>query len=124
MIGIISIIPSVIVISPGAIKRNDTTDTHQRSHFLRGTIRKPENATPKDAIPNIAPISVIVNSHQVNPSATSKRAGEYTNTKGTNALAMPSLNAVLPVLNGFEPAIPAAAYAANATGGVISARTP
>ena len=31
---------------------------------------------------------------------------------------------MLPVLNGFDPAIPAAAYAAKATGGVISAKTP
>ena len=50
--------------------------------------------------------------------------GEYTNTKGTRAFAIPNLNAVLPVVNGFDPAIPAAAYAARATGGVMSAKTP
>ena len=37
---------------------------------------------------------------------------------------MPSLKAVLPVVKGFDPAIPAAAYAARATGGVMSANTP
>ena len=31
---------------------------------------------------------------------------------------------MLPVLNGSLPAMPAAAYAASATGGVMSASTP
>ena len=52
------------------------------------------------------------------------KEGEKTNTNGTNAFAIPSLNAVLPVWNGLDFAIPDAAYAANATGGVISAKTP
>jgi hypothetical protein len=39
-------------------------------------------------------------------------------------LAEAERNAVLPVLNGSEPAMPAAAYAASATGGVMSASTP
>ena len=39
-------------------------------------------------------------------------------------MAIPSLKAVFPVLNGFDLAIPDAAYAAKATGGVISAKTP
>ena len=52
------------------------------------------------------------------------KEGEKTNTNGTKAFAIPNRKAVLPVLNGFDPAIPAAAYAASATGGVISANTP
>jgi len=48
----------------------------------------------------------------------------FTTTNGTKAFAIPNLKAVFPVLNGFDPAIPAAAYAASATGGVISAKTP
>ena len=68
--------PKAIVINPGAINKNDTIATHQRSHFFSGDLKYPENATPSDAMPNIAPISVTVNNHHVKPSATSNNAGE------------------------------------------------
>ena len=55
------------------------------------------------------PVKVTMKSYQLKPLATSSSEGEKTNTKGTSALAMPSLKAVLPVLNGSLPAIPAAA---------------
>ena len=48
----------------------------------------------------------------------------YTNMNGTSALPIDSRNAVMPVRVGSEPAMPAAAYAASATGGVTSASTP
>ena len=41
--------------------------------------------------------------------ATNNKDGENTKTNGTSTLAMPSLKAVLPVLNGSLPAMPAAA---------------
>jgi hypothetical protein len=43
---------------------------------------------------------------------------------GTSALPIDSRNAVMPVRIGSLPAMPAAAYAASATGGVTSASTP
>jgi hypothetical protein len=43
---------------------------------------------------------------------------------GTINFAIPNENAETPVLNGFAPAIPAAAYADAQTGGVISDITP
>ena len=52
------------------------------------------------------------------------KAGEYTNANGTKALPIDSLNAVKPVPMGSLRAMPAAAKAASATGGVTSANTP
>ena len=75
-------------------------------------------------MPIIADIRVTKKSQKLNPCATNNNDGEQTNTKGTSAFAIPNLKAVLPVVNGFDPAIPAAAYAARATGGVMSAKTP
>jgi len=75
-IGSISTNPMAMVAKPGAIKKNETIATHQRCHFCNEEIKYPENATPRDAIPNIAPISVTVNNHQVKPSAISNKAGE------------------------------------------------
>jgi hypothetical protein len=46
------------------------------------------------------------------------------NIKGIMKPAIPSWKADNPVFQGSEPAIPAPAYAASATGGVMSARVP
>ncbi len=43
------------------------------------------------------------------PWATNNKDGESLKPNGTNALAIPNLNAVVPVLKGLEPAIPASA---------------
>jgi hypothetical protein len=45
----------------------------------------------------------------VKPLATISSDGENTKTNGTSALARPRRKAVLPVLNGSLPAMPAAA---------------
>ena len=55
------------------------------------------------------PLAVTANSLTVKPLATISIAGENTNTNGTSALVRPSLKAMLPVLNGSLPAMPAAA---------------
>ena len=108
-IGEIKINPKAIVSKPGAINKKDTMPKYQRDNLLKFENIYPVKATPKQAIPSIAPIKVIVKAAQVKPSVTSNNAGEYTNTKGTKAFAMPNRKAVLPVLKGLDPAIPAAA---------------
>ena len=60
-------------------------------------------------MPSTQPTKVTAKSYQVKPLATSSSDGENTNTNGTSALASPSRNAMLPVLNGSLPAMPAAA---------------
>ena len=55
------------------------------------------------------PTSVTKKSYQVKPCTEISSDGENTNTKGTISLVMPSRKAVLPVLNGSLPAMPAAA---------------
>ncbi len=109
MIGTINKKPIPIVVSPGATNNKDTNPTYHRSIWLSGAGIYPEKETPKKLIPAITPVSVMKNSDQVNPSVTSNSAGEYTKTNGTSAFAIPSLNAVLPVLNGLDPAMPEAA---------------
>jgi hypothetical protein len=68
-----------------------------------------ENAIARKVMPSTQPVKVMAKSVQVKPLATRIRDGENTNTNGTSALAMPRRKAVLPVLNGSLPAIPAAA---------------
>ena len=60
-------------------------------------------------MPKTQPLKVMMKLSQVKPFATSNKDGENTKTKGTSAFAKPSLNAVLPVLKGSLPAMPAAA---------------
>jgi hypothetical protein len=67
------------------------------------------SAAANTVMPNTQPKKVTVKSNQVKPLATSSSEGENTNTNGTSTLAMPRRNAVLPVLNGSLPAMPAAA---------------
>ncbi|CPM09988.1 Uncharacterised protein [Bordetella pertussis] len=55
------------------------------------------------------PTRVVKKSYQVKPCTEISSDGENTNTKGTISLVMPRRNAVLPVLNGSLPAMPAAA---------------
>lgn len=55
------------------------------------------------------PNSVTKKSYHVKPCTEISSDGENTNTNGTISLVMPSRNAVLPVLNGSLPAMPAAA---------------
>ena len=71
--------PMPIVSKPGAINRNDTSATHHLSPIFSVANRYPVNATPRDPMPSIAPARVTVNTHQVNPSATNRSAGEQTN---------------------------------------------
>ena len=75
-IGSMSAIPTAIVAKPGAINRNEAIATHHLSQLFKWVSKYPEKAIPSDAIPSIAPKSVIVNSHQVKPSATKSKAGE------------------------------------------------
>ena len=60
-------------------------------------------------MPMTQPAKVIAKSVQVNPFATKSNEGENTKTKGTKAFANPRRKAMLPVLNGSLPAMPAAA---------------
>ncbi len=60
-------------------------------------------------IPSTQPLKVTMKSGQLKPLATKISDGERTKTKGTSAFARPSRNAVVPVLNGSLPAMPAAA---------------
>ena len=83
-----------------------------------------DSAAASNKMLKMQAVNTTANALHVKPLVTSNNAGEKTNTNGTNALPRPSLNAVLPVLNGSELAMPAAAYAASATGGVMSASTP
>ncbi len=67
------------------------------------------NAAPRIVMPSTQPMNAPANSGQLKPCVTSNSDGENTNTNGTSTLPRPSRNAVLPVLNGSLPAIPAAA---------------
>ncbi len=68
--------------------------------------------------------AVSVASTIVNASPFISSAGEYTNVNGTMNAAMPMREAASMVVNGLERAIPAAATAASAVGGVMSDTTP
>jgi len=108
-IGINNTTPAAKVTIPGAINSNATSAIQYRCTIATGAMKYPENAIPRDAMPIMAPKSVIKNRYQVNPSTTKSNAGEKTKTNGTSAFAMPRRKAVFPVLNGFDPAILAAA---------------
>ena len=60
-------------------------------------------------MPITQPVKVMMKLSHVKPLATNNKEGENTKTKGTKALAKPKRKAVLPVLNGSLPAMPAAA---------------
>ena len=60
-------------------------------------------------MPSAQPTNARMKLAQVNSGTTSSSDGENTNTNGTSTLPSPSRNAVLPVLNGSAPAMPAAA---------------
>ena len=124
MIGNIKKRPVIDDSIPGAINNNDTIPKYHLWNNVTVFKQQPAKLTPIKAIPIIAEINVSKKIYKSKPWATNNNDGEYTNTNGTKAFAIPSLKAVFPVLNGFDPAIPAAAYAARATGGVISAKTP
>ncbi len=79
------------------------------SQRLISTRKNRLSAAASTVMPSTQPVKVTMKSNQVKPLATSSREGENTNTKGTSTLAMPRRNAVLPVLNGSPPAMPAAA---------------
>ena len=63
----------------------------------------------RQLMPATQPRKASQKSGQLKPLATSSSEGENTNTNGTSALPRPSRKAVLPVLNGSAPAMPAAA---------------
>ncbi len=60
-------------------------------------------------MPTTQPKKVSAKSPQVKPLATSSSEGENTKTNGTSTLASPRRKAMLPVLKGSLPAMPAAA---------------
>ena len=82
--------------------------------------------------PSVAAASAITASNVVNVTTTISstlafpisKAGLYTKMKGTMNPASASLHEIQPVRWGSEPAMPAPAKAANATGGVRFAITP
>ena len=101
--------PISVLVSPGTIISNAAATASSRSHSRISTSRNFDSAADSSAIPSAQPTNVTTKSYSVNPGTTISNAGENTNTNGTSALPSPNRNAVLPVLNGSEPAIPAAA---------------
>ena len=92
------------------------------SQGFEGLTRYP--LTPP-AIPNIPIRAVARATITVRGSASTKTStGDTANIYGTRYAAKASFEASTPVLNGFDPAIPEPAKAANATGGVMSATIP
>ena len=75
-------------------------------------------------MPITAVITVSATSYQRMLSPTNRIIGEYANTNGMMNAAIASRVAVRPVFIGLPCAIAEPAYAASATGGVISATIP
>lgn len=107
--GTLSAAPSSVGMSPGTISSSAAARQTIRSQGFISTSRNLLNTAASKVMPSTQPVNVTPKSNQVKPLATSSRLGENTKTKGTSALAMPRRKAVLPVLNGSPPAMPAAA---------------
>ena len=69
-------IPIAIVTILGAMKRNETIEIHHRFHVFNCVRKYLQKATPREAIPSIAPKSVAANLNQIKPLATNSKAGE------------------------------------------------
>ena len=103
-------------------KEIDSTFNSQNEGPRMGLATKPVYAAPSPITATMAQAEASKNDDHVK--SMNNKAGEYTNAKGTKALPIDSLNAVIPVRMGSLRAMPAAAKAARATGGVTSASTP
>ena len=107
--GIVIAAPTSVAVKPGAISSRAAQKHRYCSQRFISTRKYFDSAAASIVMPRTQPTNVTLKSYQVKPLATSSSDGEKTNTNGTSALAMPSLKAVLPVLNGSLPAMPAAA---------------
>ena len=104
-----SAIPASVGIKPGAMSNKAAAKQTYCSHLYISTKKYLLSAAASMVMPRMQPIKVMVKSYIVKPFATKSKDGENTKTKGTRALAIPNLKAMLPVLKGSPPAIPAAA---------------
>ena len=109
----------------GATNNRPPTAIDIRQTWRNGARKYADTAVAITNTPNAQVIDTCKNDPRVKYSGnTISMVGAYTNTMGTNNLPKPRLNALMPVRNGFAPAMPAAAYADAQTGGVISEITP
>src|SRR5690625_201173 len=114
--------PIIFVIIPVMIRRRPPINKASLSQTLDFREKYPINALLTATIPIIAVTTDIISSQAV--TSTKTKIGLYTNIYGTINAAIANFTAVTPLLNGFALAIPAPAYAAKHTGGVISATIP
>ncbi len=93
----------------------------RRSVRLQWVRKYPPNEPERKATP-ATPVVTAIRIPGQEPSM--MREGEYTNIKGKMKPGIPSRKARNPVRKGSDLAIPAAAYAASAKGGVMLEMTP
>ena len=107
--GITMATPTKLAVRLGAIMSNAANKQESCSQRFISTNMNLLKEAAMSVMPKIQPVKVMMKLSQVKPLATSSKEGENTKTKGTKALASPKRKAVLPVLKGSLPAIPAAA---------------
>ena len=107
--GITSTTPTNVAVKLGAIISKAANKQESCSQRFISTMKNLLSAAAISVMPIRQPVKVMMKLSHVKPLATSNKEGENTNTKGTKALAKPNRKAVLPVLKGSLPAMPAAA---------------
>ena len=101
--------PTKVAVRLGAIINRAANKQDSCSQRFISTNKNLLKAAAIKVMPITQPVKVMMKLSHVKPLATKSKEGENTNTKGTKALARPKRNAVLPVLKGSLPAMPAAA---------------
>src|SRR5699024_5801983 len=114
------VIPSVSVKIPGTISNKELDMSNNRTIIF--AVAAKNHPSTDDANVN-APISAVIVATIISLKDPSSRiAGPSINTYGIINATIPTLTAVMATCIGFASAIPAAAYAASATGGVKGER--
>mgnify|MGYP006988336842 CR=1 FL=1 len=105
--GMTSTTPTIVAVRLGAIMSKAANKQESCSQRFISTNMNLLNAAAMSVMPKTQPVKVMMKLSHVKPLVTNSREGENTNTNGTKALAKPKRKAVLPVLKGSLPAIPA-----------------